>query len=236
MVKSDNKKHQDYIYLDEDYYKNPKETFIFLKKLISNDFIEPSILDLGCARGEFLYFIKNTLKTKSLFGIDYSSALIEKAVNFSGLSGVNFSVNSVEDIEMNRTFDVITMLGVLSYFDSTRPTLKKIKKHLKLNGKAYILGLFNDFDVDVHIRYRNNKYFDQFESGWNIHSLETIRKDLMDLNMNLTNIHVFDLSFDIQPQADPCRAWHIDTEYGKKYTNGLGLIYDMKVIEITNKE
>ena len=44
--------------MNEDYYSNPKETFMFLKELILNDFDKPSILDIGCARGEFLFFIK----------------------------------------------------------------------------------------------------------------------------------------------------------------------------------
>ena len=231
-----NVKHQDYIYMNEDYYSNPKETFMFLKELILNDFDKPSILDIGCARGEFLFFIKNSLKIKDLSGIDYSSNLIEKARSFNGLEGVNLVVNSAEKFEMGRTFDVITMLGVLSYFDSVKPTLQKIKKHLALNGKAYILGFFNDFDVDVFISYRNNKYFDEFEPGWNLHSLETIKKSLDDLDMRLTNIHVFDLSFDLSPQDDPCRAWHINTEDGRKYTNGLSLIYDIRVLEVTNNE
>jgi SAM-dependent methyltransferase len=235
MQALDNSKHQDYIYIDEDYYKNPKEAFMFLSKIISDRFEEPSILDLGCARGEFLFYIKNTLKTKGLVGVDYSLNLIEKARNFNGLKDVNLIVDSAECFEIDKTFDVITMLGVLSYFDSTIPTLKTIKKHLALNGRVYILGFFNDHDVDVQIRYRNNKYFDQFESGWNLHSLDTIKKSLDNLDMKLTNIHIFDLSFDLSPQGDPCRAWHIDTEDGRKYTNGLGLIYDTRVLEISNK-
>jgi SAM-dependent methyltransferase len=227
-------KHQDYIYTNEDYYKNPKETFVFLKNIISNHFNNPSILDIGCARGEFLYYLKKSLVSKDLSGVDYSSNLIEKARSFSGLEGVNLIIDSAEEFKLGRTFDVITMLGVLSYFDSVKPTLQNIKTHLALNGKAYILGFFNDADVDVRISYRNNKYFNKFESGWNFHSLETIRKNLNDLNMTLTNIDTFELSFDLSPQSDPCRAWHIDTENGRKYTNGLGLIYDIRVLGITN--
>ena len=189
-------------------------------------------MDLGCARGEYLYFLKNAIKTKNLAGVDYSKDLIESAKQFTGLKNVDLISNSAESFKINRNFDVITMLGVLSYFESTMPTLKNIKEHLSTNGKVYILGLFNDFDVDVQIRYRNNKYFDQFESGWNLHSLNTIKKNIDSLSMKLINIHTFDLSFNLDPQEDPCRAWHISTENGKKYTNGLGLIYDLRVLEI----
>jgi SAM-dependent methyltransferase len=227
-------KHQDYIYINEDYYKNPKETFVFLKNIILRHFNKPSVLDIGCARGEFLFFLKKSIDFKYLSGIDYSSNLIEKAKGFNGLSDVNLSVDSAEEFELDRTFDVITMLGVLSYFDSVKPTLQNIKKHLTPGGKAFILGFFNDSDVDVQISYRNNKYFNQFESGWNFHSLQTIKKNLSDLNMTLNNIETFELSFNLSPQSDPCRAWHIDTQDGRKYINGLGLIYDIRVLEIAN--
>jgi hypothetical protein len=64
MQALDNSKHQDYIYIDEDYYKNPKEAFMFLSKIISDRFEELSILDLGYARGEFLFYIKKYIKNK----------------------------------------------------------------------------------------------------------------------------------------------------------------------------
>mgnify|MGYP001176394606 FL=1 len=227
-------KHQDYIYINEDYYKNPKETFIFLKNIISNNFNKPSILDIGCARGEFLFFLKESLDFKDLSGVDYSSNLIEKAKNFKGLKDVNLFVDSAEEFKLNRKFDVITMLGVISYFDSVELVLKNIKNHLAPGGKAYILGFFNDADIDVQISYRNNEYFKQFESGWNFHSLHTIRKSLDEINMTLANIDTFELSFNLLPQRDPSRAWHIDTENGRKYTNGLGLIYDIRLLEIVN--
>ena len=45
-----NEKHQDYIYIKENYIKKPKETFIFLSKLIKTKKHKVSLLDLGCAR------------------------------------------------------------------------------------------------------------------------------------------------------------------------------------------
>ena len=52
------KKHMDYIYEASNYFKRPKETFIFLAKLISSlpfsKNFNPSILDIGCTNGAFL--------------------------------------------------------------------------------------------------------------------------------------------------------------------------------------
>lgn len=47
------KKHQDYIYEQENYYDNPKETFMFLKNLITDSFDTAGVLDIGCVRESF---------------------------------------------------------------------------------------------------------------------------------------------------------------------------------------
>ena len=227
------KKHQDYIYEQENYYDNPKETFMFLKNLITDSFDTAGVLDIGCAKGEFLYYLKKTYNYTKLAGIDYSENLIAQAKAFKKLSdGVRLEVLSAEDFELHELFEVITISGVLSYFDNPFSCLEMIEKHLKENGRAYILGGFNDDDVDVLIRYKNNKYFSDFESGWNYHSISTIKKCLEKLNMKLINIHKFDFSFELSKNEDPARSWHINTNIGRKLTNGLGMIYDIRVIEI----
>jgi len=231
------RKHQDYIYEGENYYKHPKETFIFIKKLISplpfsKDFI-PSLLDIGCARGEFLYYVKKEFQLTDCYGVDYSSNLINHA---NRLNGINFLTDSAESFNIDKEFDIITMMGVLSYFDDVCPSLSNIKKHLKLGGRAFILGLFNDHDIDVQIKYRNNRYFDSFENAWNHHSVNTITNVLDDIGLKLDNIHEFNLSFKLEKQEDPSRSWHINTESGRFFINGLGLIYKMRVLEISHND
>lgn len=72
-------KHQDYIYLKENYYDNPKEIFIFLGKLIDKCSLKNNILDIGCARGEFLYYLNKIFTETKFTGIDYSKNLIDEA-------------------------------------------------------------------------------------------------------------------------------------------------------------
>ena len=141
-----------------------------------------------------------------------------------------------ESFNINREFDVITMQGVLCYFDDIQPSLLNIKKHLKPGGKVFIGDFFNDYDVDVQIKYRNNRYFDSFENGWNHHSIYTITSVLDDIGLKLDNIHEFNLSFKLEKQEDPCRAWHINTESGRFFNNGLGLMYKLRVLEISHND
>ena len=228
------KKHQDYIYQKESYYEKPKETFLFLSSIINESHTKPSILDLGCARGEFLYYLKNNITHDKLVGLDYSEKLVGQAKKFEGLSEVDFIVGSAENFNLNFMFDIIVMSGVLSYFDDISKVFESINKHLKPDGKIIIFGFFNEYDVDAQIKYRNNKYFDTFDDGWNVHSLNTVSKELKKLNLSIISQKKFTLSFKSKKQDDPCRAWHIDTEDGIKFTNGLKLIYDMTALEIQN--
>lgn len=227
-------KHQDYIYLKENYYDNPKEIFIFLGKLIDKCSLKNNILDIGCARGEFLYYLNKIFTETKFTGIDYSKNLIDEAKkNLSLFNNINFENSSGENFKLNKKYDVITLLGVLSYFDDLYKILENIELHLNDCGKVFILGFFNKYDIDVRISYRDNKRFSNFESGWNYHSLENIKKVLSTLGMKINNIHNFELSFHMEQQKDDfCRAWHINTDLGKMYTNGLGLLYNLEVIEI----
>ncbi|AII13922.1 SAM-dependent methyltransferase [Campylobacter iguaniorum] len=235
-------KHQDYIYLSEDYYNKPKQIFSYLLDLLEQNlgstpppfFKSKKLLDIGCSRGEFLYFCKKSLKfdTNLLYGLDYSSNLIDEAIKFDGLKGVNFSVGSAENFNLNTQFDIVFMTGVLSYFDDVSDTIKCIDSHLSPNGIAIITGGFNDADVDLITRYRNNRYFNTFEPGWNMHSIHTIRKILKTYKLDIIDIKTFYLSFNSIPQEDPCRSWNIQTENGVKFTNGMSLLYDIRSLII----
>tara|TARA_B100000035_G_C21023668_1_gene565155 strand:+ start:538 stop:1236 length:699 start_codon:yes stop_codon:yes gene_type:complete len=229
-----NKKHQDYIYLKEDYYSNPKESFEFIKDILCKKYDTPSILDLGCARGELLYYLKKNVEYKKLVGIDYSDKLINEAKKFKGLEGVDFEVASADNFNLDTRFDIIIMSGVLSYFDDINKVFKCMKNHLKAKGEIIIFGFFNEYDVDLQVKYRNNKYFNNFENGWNMHSIITIAKELKKIGLVIKNHKKFTLSFKSEKQDDPCRAWNIQTEDGIKFTNGLNFIYDMSAIEIIN--
>lgn len=68
------------------------------------------------------------LELHKLAGIDYSENLIAQAKAFKKLSdGVRLEVLSAEDFELHELFEVITISGVLSYFDNPFSCLEMIE-------------------------------------------------------------------------------------------------------------
>ncbi len=230
--------HSAYIYLNEDYYKKPKFMYMHVAEKIKSSLkgkksdSPVSILDIGCSRGEFLYYIKNNIKFDSMAGVDFSQVLIKKARGFKGLAGVEFFCDLAESFKLKEKFDVITMIGVLSYFDNVEALLKNLKRHLKKDGSAFITGIFNKYDIDVITRYRNNKYSSKFQPGWNNISLTTFSKQLNNIGLKVRNTSKFILPFDCRRAKDPSRSWTALTDEGKKYVNGLGMIYDIYTVKI----
>ena len=230
-------KHQDYIYLNEDYYNNPKETFKFIFSLIKSSYKKKieSILDFGCARGEWLHFIKKKIHVKHLVGVDYSQNLINEGKKNLNQLNIKFYKGSAQTIKIKKKFDVIVASGLVSYFDNIDKFLNNALNHLNSDGILIILDNFNPYDVDVIVRYRNNKYSTKYEKGWNLHSIETIKKKLIKKNAEIIKIQKFNLSFNLKKGVDPLRSWHTKIKNKIVFTNGLSQIFDIQSIIIKKK-
>ena len=109
------------VYLKDKDYKKPKEYFKKVRKILS-DLDYPygsSLLDVGCATGKLLYYIKKTLpEFNHLSGIDVSRSMIDEASRC--VPGVDFSVGSITDRKVfkKQLYDAITCCGVLQIFDN----------------------------------------------------------------------------------------------------------------------
>lgn len=227
-----------YIYLNEDYYNHPKETFKFILSQIKSHITSDekySLLDIGCARGEFLYYLSQQGMFSDLVGVDYSQTLINQAKAFNGLKDACFYCGSGETFVYGKKVDFITMIGVLSFFDDVTTSLNNIKKNLGNDGAAFLLGIFNPYDVDVLVKYRNNKYNSTYESGWNNHSINTIKKTLNEIDMKLSDIKKFTLPFEIDRQDDPTRSWTVDIQNERYFLNGIGFLFDLYLLKIIHR-
>ena len=117
--------------------------------------------------------------------------------------------------------------------DDPSVIMDRIANCLKDGGKCLILNIFNEYDVDVRVRYRNNRYFNEFQSGWSLHSLDTFHKILDVNNFKLEKQEKFFPDCFLEPKKDPARSWMVKMpDDTLKYMNGLSQIYDSYVLEV----
>lgn len=224
-------------YKNSSYEKVKKyERFKFLSDHVLK-MVDPNckILDIGCAKGEFIYYLKSVLNDETIkyCGFDLSDELIAIAKNEPELSGVKFVTADVLNFELNEKFDILIMSGVLSIFDDFEKPLRQMFKHMHNKSVGYIFGCFNDDDIDVIVRYRNNYAGSTvWESGYNNYSLKTIDKFIKTF-CNEVNLYKFDLSIDLPKEDDPVKSFTLNTvEKGRIITCGAKQITDFWLIEV----
>jgi len=225
-------------YIQKKWSKDPKESFKKLASLIeSSDFKEESsVLDIGCATGELINFLKERFKNFRFTGLDVEYELIKEAKRL--LPDVKFVKSSVLNLKehINESFDIVLALGVLGIIDIDESSafFDNLFHCTKKKGKIYIFSHFNTYDVDVITRHR--KYSDgkvgDWEKGWNIYSIETI-SNLLNNRCQAFKFHEFRLPFLMAPIDDPVRTWTVKTENNPyQLTNGLKLMVDLSFLEI----
>ena len=108
----------------------------------------------------------------------------------------------------NLKFEIITMFGVHSCFDNL-DWLENLSNSLALNGEALVFGIFNPYPYDVLMRVKKSENND-YESGWNVHSIESLKNKSKNLNLKLEIINYQpDISIK-KNQNDYLRAWTVD--------------------------
>jgi SAM-dependent methyltransferase len=217
-------------YIHNDYEK-PKILFEFIADGIE-PWIIPSIpvnlLDVGCAKGEFLYYLKKRFAGREIemFGVDFSQTLIGEAQSFHGLEKVSFILDKAEDFTIDRRFDVITATGLLPCYDDYKPLLENLLNHLAPGGRLMITNGFSMYDYDVILRYRHYRNPEKILYGWNQHSLKGI-ETFMNQRGKQVSAKRFELPFPLEKTEDVIRSWTLNTEEGVKFTNGLNIIWNL---------
>lgn len=224
--------HDDF-YMNENRYEEPKEIFkILLKELNKKNF--KTLMDVGCANGELLYYLDQKLPNVSFTGIDLLQNLLDKAKKFCS-DDINFLKKDIskKNLKVGK-FDRIILSGVLSIFDDPEMIINNLLTNLNKNGKLYIFGAFNPNPYNVLVKYEDvNKDKNIHQSGWNIFSLDTIRKIAKKNNKKMKTIE-FKMPFDIKKRKnDLIRTWTINLEGKRLWTNGLGIIYHGYWLEIS---
>ncbi len=232
------KRLHDHIYLKENRYKKPKEMFKFIERnAFKSTFNKKKelICDIGCAAGEFLYFLKKEYPHKSFTGVDLRKDLLNKAKRH--VSGVKFLKGSVlrKSLFKKKSFDKIFLIGVHPIFDNFEKCFSNLIYWTKPKGEIYICDMFNPFAVDVLIKYKLAENYNSriFESGWNIFSQKSVSTFLKKNNLIRSfKFKKFEMPFDLKPQKDPIRSWTIKSNKNRLMINGLSIIQPQTLLTI----
>ena len=132
--------------------------------------------DIGCAAGSLPSYIKSKFDKFDVTGFEYSNDLLSIAKKT--YPNVKFSKVDVTDPNSikAKSLDIITMSGVLCIFDNSEKIISNLLKWIKPNGRILIFNMFNEYDLDVFIKYKHSYEAMEagLESGWNIVSQKSI--------------------------------------------------------------
>ncbi len=236
------KRLHDHIYLKENRYKKTKEMFKFIDKhafKINQRNYKEEVCDIGCAAGEFLYFLKGKYPSKFFTGADVRQDLLTKAKRI--VKNINLKKGSVlkKNLFKKSKFDKIFMIGVHPIFDNFEGCFSNLIFWGKPRAEIFICDMFNPYPVDVLIRYKLSKNYKSktHETGWNIFSEKSVAKFLKN-NKKVKSFYFkkFEMPFDLKPQKDPIRSWTIKSNGKRLMINGISIIQPQTLLKIKLKD
>ena len=216
-----------------------KELFKDISRIIQTHFGDKTnrlnILDVGCASGELLYYLKRHFETSGkLCGFDIEKQLVKSAKERFGDSSIRFFVADARTFTVPATFDVITMTSVLSYFDDPYPVLRTVLRHLNEGGILIISGIFNPWNIDVRLNYKLPD-----EKRWNRGNVinQCSKKSISEFLMKAGYSYAFStqvMPFPLAPtKKNPIRSWTVSLDGRRYMMNGLQLAYNIELLQIT---
>ena len=234
--------HDDF-YLKDIRKEKTKEYFKFLLKILNKNKTIHSkknvkIIDIGCATGELIYFLKKRFKNADYYGLDVHPNLIKFAKKDKDLKDVNFSVGNIINVPKKthlKKFDIVLFIAVHSIWDDIDTWFSNLKKYVKKGGTIYIFGLFNPNPIDTFVKVRrSNSKKKTLEPGWNLISINTYKKYFKNKKIKNYKFYPWEIKLSLKKnKTDPMRSY-TQKMYNKKYqlTSGIGLIHTLRLLEI----
>jgi ubiquinone/menaquinone biosynthesis C-methylase UbiE len=232
----------DDIYLTEDRRIQPKEYFKQSLSLINLESWPKDItlLDIGCATGDYIHFLKGQYNQFNYIGLDNSEAMITEA--FKRDPSNSYILGDVQDCTVlpNRSVDIITCFGVISCLDDIKLIFKNLMKWIKPGGLIIILDNINMLPIDSITRFRRaSKEASLWEAGWNTYSSFSLEREFIEYaQIQSFEFVPFEISINISPRhEDPMRSWTIKTENKpRQLINGAGQMINLSFIPIYIKK
>ena len=229
------KRTHDEFYLKEDRSQQPKEYFKFMVQQTRQRKPQPaSILDIGCASGDFLHYLATCFPEAELHGVDILESLVKASeAKVPGTTCYVGDINAL-DFKPRQQYDVVYMPGVHSIFDSCEHWVRNMSSLIAPGGIGLLFGLFNPEAYDVLVKVRKSGEEGAFESGWNCFSCETIGREFESHGHRVEFIR-WEVPLDIpHNDADPLRSFTTPMPGGRRLTtNATRIIHDFYCAVIT---
>ena len=231
-------------YLNQNFYKKPKQIHTETKNLIfkslkgrENENLK--LVDFGSADGQLLYQLSNQKNFNiKMEGVEPIKKLVDKAQKKN--DKVLFKVGSVLDKSLYKksSLDVAVATGVLPIFKDHKIFMENMLYWVKPKGTILIISIFNNDDYDVSVDYKKSTQ-ESFKksntkTGWNIFSKKTISLFLKNRRIKKFQFIDFNLKANVKYNRNkPYKLWTKKLKNGKLICiNGLSLILDQKFLLI----
>ena len=222
---------------DPSAYLKPKRKESFDRVInIIQTHVPTSVLDIGCASGDFPLALHSANPEIQVVGIDKSLALINLAkkrnrkqrnLRFSRLNIVAPEDRLLYHQLLTHHAECVTMLGTLHTFHDFVPILTPFMSNT--HTKTIIIhSPFNTDPVNVRVFHQDltakNKHF---QSAYNIFSQETISRFLRKNNVSNFQFLPFVMKKTLHKDTkNPLNNYHVVDQEGVKWlTNGARLLF-----------
>lgn len=222
-------------YLGAAQDRAPKEAYRFLAGIMHKGPLPGpggSLLNVGCATGVMLEYLKSEFPALSLHGIDNVESFIEQARGEPGLKGVEFQLADAFSYR-GGPYDIVVCFGVFGIPEDFEGLLESLLANTKPGGRLFAQGLFNEDDIDVRMVYRDNLNAQDWNTGFNIYSQARISAWLEGRCASHA-FHRFVMPFDVPKRADmPHRARTVTLAHGeRRMVNGMCMMLPEYLLEI----
>ena len=225
----------DKLYLKEDRKNEPKEYFKFINSIVKEQVSRKDIkvVDVGCATGDFVYYLKQQYPNIDITGIDVDDELLARARK--EVPQANFVQGDISAGGDFGKYDLVFMNGVHSIFENLDWLGNLLKMRRNEKSCIYVFGLFNPENLDVIIKARPSGSTCKWETGWNVFSMQTVSSYLTE-NKLKSEYRKFEIGLDITKDLnDPFRSWTEPIGNGKRMIiSGLQLRHTFYLLEITS--
>ena len=180
-----------------------------------------SVLDVGCASGDFLQLMP--YPDVKCIGVDISEELIKNAKSRNQNKNIKFYCKNIlsNDFTLDKPIQFVTCFGSVAVIDDLDTLLQKI---IVLDPKLIMFNdVVNENGLDVKCGYRRSNQ-DKFNFIYNIRSFNTWEKAVNKFKGYSINFEPYKMKNKLNPSDDPIRNFHSNLDGEIVQRNGLDLI------------